>query len=117
MGNMVVSILRYGFILRLVQSCPTIYKAGYSRLPADPEKLTVLDTEVQQMALKEAIEIAPERVLFAPVSGPQAGRQDVAYYRPQGSEPTDLQDGGPRISKRKYSFLSASIFTVLNGVK
>ena len=59
MGNRVVSVLRYGFILRFVQSCPTIYKPGYSRLQADPEKLAVLDAEVQQMALKDAIEIAP----------------------------------------------------------
>ena len=56
----VVSVLRYGFTLRFVQFCPTIYKPGFSRLPADPEKLAVLDAEVRQMALKEAIEIAPK---------------------------------------------------------
>ena len=55
----VVSVLRRGFTIKFLQHCLLTSKPGYSRLPTDPAKLEVLD-EVQQMALKVAIEPVPE---------------------------------------------------------
>jgi len=55
----VVRVLRRGFTIKFLQPCPLSSKPGYSRLPTDPVKLEVLDYEVQQMALKEAIEPVP----------------------------------------------------------
>jgi len=48
-----------GFTLKFLLPCPLTCSPGYSRLPTDPVKLEVLDTEVQQMADKGAIERVP----------------------------------------------------------
>ena len=55
----VVLTMRKGFTIKFLLPCPLTSKPGYSRKPADPVKVAVLDNEVQQMVLKGAIERLP----------------------------------------------------------